>query len=90
MSDKEVKNTMNRFGRGVLKCLGFFGLTSGIGLTVVGGTAFVWSVVMVVMGFLSLWDNAAHYTTYVEIGLLGLISVGIGVMCNELKLIYTK
>jgi len=87
MSDKEGKKEMNAFGRGVLKCLGFLGLTSGIGLMIVGGFYFIWGIVMLVLN-LNLPMLIA--LPYLQVSLLGLISVGIGVMCNELKLISTK
>ncbi len=92
MSDnnKSEAKELNIVARGILKVLGWLGLTSGIGLMIVGGAYFIFgvlefSVTMVLGGSPATWGTEIVAALYLIVGILGLNAVGIAVMIRELK-----
>jgi hypothetical protein len=87
--DKELKSVdeLNWFGRFIMKSLNFFGLTSGVGLMVLGGFYFLYGVINYIWmsAFVSNATNEITHELYFVQALLGLVCVGIAIMIRELK-----
>ena len=87
--DSQIK-APNIVARGILKILGWLGLTSGIGLMIVGGAYFIWGVfqftITMVFGIgVEGMMTQIGAALYLIVGIQGLLAVGIAVMIRELK-----
>ena len=87
MEELESTSELNWFGRTIIKFLGFFGLTSGVGLMVLGGFYFLYGVINYIWmsAFVSNATNEITHELYFVQALLGLVCVGIAIMIRELK-----
>ncbi len=97
MGDKNelTELKLNMFGRGIMKILGWLGLTSGVGLMLVGGVYIGWGLANFVWSLVFGLDPQTYITEavamlYLIVAILGLLVVGVAIMIRELKELKVK